>query len=404
MAKKSYTVGQVNGYIKNLISSDYLLGDIYVKGEVSNCKYHSSGHIYFSLKDETGSIMAVMFKSYAYSGLDFKLENGQQVVCHGSVNIYERDGRYQLYVKEIKLDGIGNLYERYEQLKQKLYEQGLFEFDIKKPIPVYPKRVGIVTAQTGAAIQDIRNIAKRRNPYVQLILYPAKVQGDGAAEDIAHGIEVLDNMGVDTIIIGRGGGSIEDLWAFNDERVARAIYESELPVISAVGHEPDVTISDYVADVRASTPSNAAEIAVPDEAEIREYLMNMNIRQTQAMQKSLSRMNTRLDDIRNRRVLLDPMAYVDTKRTELDYVRGKLIAAAEKTNAANRHKFVALAASLDAMSPLKVLGRGYAIASSESGELIKSVGDVNKGDKLSLSVSDGLIKCTVDESEAKSHG
>ena len=178
MAKKSYTVGQVNGYIKNLISSDYLLGDIYVKGEVSNCKYHSSGHIYFSLKDETGSIMAVMFKSYAYSGLDFKLENGQQVVCHGSVNIYERDGRYQLYVKEIKLDGIGNLYERYEQLKQKLYEQGLFEFDIKKPIPAYPKRVGIVTAQTGAAIQDIRNIAKRRNPYVQLILYPAKVQGE----------------------------------------------------------------------------------------------------------------------------------------------------------------------------------------------------------------------------------
>lgn len=175
MAKKSYTVGQVNGYIKNLISSDYLLGDIYVKGEVSNCKYHSSGHIYFSLKDETGSIMAVMFKSYAYSGLDFKLENGQQVVCHGSVNIYERDGRYQLYVKEIKLDGIGNLYERYEQLKQKLYEQGLFEFDIKKPIPAYPKRVGIVTAQTGAAIQDIRNIAKRRNPHVQLILYPAKV-------------------------------------------------------------------------------------------------------------------------------------------------------------------------------------------------------------------------------------
>ena len=250
MAKKSYTVGQVNGYIKNLISSDYLLGDIYVKGEVSNCKYHSSGHIYFSLKDETGSIMAVMFKSYAYSGLDFKLENGQQVVCHGSVNICERDGRYQLYVKEIKLDGIGNLYERYEQLKQKLYEQGLFEFDIKKPIPVYPKRVGIVTAQTGAAIQDIRNIAKRRNPYVQLILYPAKVQGDGAAEDIAHGIEVLDNMGVDTIIIGRGGGSIEDLWAFNEEVVAWAIYHAKTPIISGTGHEIDNTIADYAADLR----------------------------------------------------------------------------------------------------------------------------------------------------------
>ena len=208
----------------------------------------------------------------------------------------------------------------------------------------------------------------------------------------------------DLIITGRGGGSIEDLWAFNDERVARAIYESELPVISAVGHEPDVTISDYVADVRASTPSNAAEIAVPDEAEMREYLMNMNIRRTQAMQKSLNRMITRLEDIKNRRVLQDPMAYVDTKRTELDYVRGKLIAAAEKTNSANRHKFVALASALDAMSPLKVLGRGYAIASKDNGELIKNVGDVKKGDKLRLSVSDGLIKCTVDESEAKSHG
>ena len=403
MARNVYTVKQVNSYIKNMFTQDFMLNRIYVKGEVSNCKYHTSGHIYFSLKDESGTIACVMFAGQR-GGLSFHMREGQQIIVLGSVNVYERTGSYQLYAQEIRLDGEGTLYEKYQMLKQELEEMGMFAPEYKKAIPRYAKRIGVVTAPTGAAVRDIMNISARRNPYVQLLLYPAQVQGEGAKESIVRGIRMLETKNVDVIIVGRGGGSIEDLWAFNDERVARAIYESELPVISAVGHEPDVTIADYVADVRASTPSNAAEIAVPDEAEIREYLMNMNIRQTQAMQKSLSRMNTRLDDIRNRRVLLDPMAYVDTKRTELDYVRGKLIAAAEKTNAANRHKFVALAASLDAMSPLKVLGRGSAIASSESGELIKSVGDVNEGDKLSLSVSDGLIKCTVDESEAKSHG
>ncbi|MGN0394555.1 MAG: exodeoxyribonuclease VII large subunit, partial [Coprococcus sp.] len=292
MAVRSYTVSQINGYIKNLIASDYLLSDIYIKGEVSNCKYHSSGHIYFTLKDGTGAIAAVMFRGNADSGLSFKLQDGQMVIAHGNVNVYERDGKYQFYVRDIEHDGIGSLYEEYERLKQKLYEQGLFEFDIKKPIPVYPKKVGIVTAETGAAIQDIKNIAKRRNPFVQLILYPARVQGEGAAEDIAHGIKVLDEMSLDTIIIGRGGGSIEDLWAFNEEVVAWAIYNAKTPIISGTGHEIDNTIADYAADLRAPTPSAACELAIPDVMTV--------IRHIEGLEEHMARlMDSHIDNIRS---------------------------------------------------------------------------------------------------------
>ena len=398
------SVSEITEHIRAIVESDGALRRVYVRGELSNYKIYPSGHHYFTLKDAGASIRCVMFRADA-SRLRFRPENGMAVICSGRVAVYPRDGAYQLYVTAVQPEGLGDLHAAYEQLKAKLAAEGLFDTAHKKPLPPFPERIAIITSSAGAAVHDMIRILGTRWSMTKVILLPVRVQGVEAPPEIVGAIRYANRHKVaDLIITGRGGGSIEDLWAFNDERVARAIYESELPVISAVGHEPDVTIADYVADVRASTPSNAAEIAVPDENEMREYLMSMSIRQTQAMKKSLNRMNTRLDDIKSRRVLQNPMAYVDAKRTELDYVSGKLIAAAEKTNAANRHRFVALASALDAMSPLKVLGRGYAIASKENGEIVKSVSDANTGDKLCLSVSDGLIKCTVDESEAKSNG
>ncbi len=394
MAKKSYTVGQVNGYIKNLIGSDYLLSDIYVKGEVSNCKYHSSGHIYFSLKDETGSIMAVMFKSYAYSGLNFKLENGQQVVAHGSVNVYERDGRYQLYVKEISLDGIGNLYERYEMLKQKLYEQGLFEFDRKKEIPAYPKRVGIVTAKTGAAIQDIRNIAKRRNPYVQLILYPAKVQGEGAAQDIAHGIEVLDSMGVDTIIIGRGGGSIEDLWAFNEEVVAWAIYHANTPIISGTGHEIDNTIADYAADLRAPTPSAACELAIPDVMSTVNQIVNQGRRMEDLMKRKLGTCEEKLRAYEKHFRLLNPRQRLAQQQIYLDDISDRLNRAMHRKHEQYKNRFQILAERLNGLSPSAKLVNGFGYIAKQE-EPVKSVEEIQKDDTVTIRVHDGVIETVV---------
>lgn len=394
MAKKSYTVGQINGYIKNLIGSDYLLSDIYVKGEVSNCKYHSSGHIYFSLKDETGSIMAVMFKSYAYSGLNFKLENGQQVVAHGSVNVYERDGRYQLYVKEISLDGIGNLYERYEMLKQKLYEQGLFEFDRKKEIPAYPKRVGIVTAKTGAAIQDIRNIAKRRNPYVQLILYPAKVQGEGAAQDIAHGIEVLDSMGVDTIIIGRGGGSIEDLWAFNEEVVAWAIYHANTPIISGTGHEIDNTIADYAADLRAPTPSAACELAIPDVMSTVNQIVNQGRRMEDLMKRKLGTCEEKLRAYEKHFRILNPRQRLAQQQIYLDDISDRLNRAMHRKHEQYKNRFQILAERLNGLSPSAKLVNGFGYIAKQE-EPVKSVEEIQKDDTVTIRVHDGVIETVV---------
>lgn len=404
MNQKCLTVSELNQIIKKLIEGEPILSKVCVRGELSNYKIYPSGHHYFTLKDADSSLRCVMFKSSA-SKLRFRPESGMGVTAFGRISVFPRDGAYQLYCTDLIPEGTGDLQIAYEQLKAKLAAEGLFDTAHKKPLPPFPERIAIITSSAGAAVHDMIRILGTRWSMTKVILLPVRVQGLEAPPEIVGAIRYANRHKVaDLIITGRGGGSIEDLWAFNDERVARAIYESELPVISAVGHEPDVTIADYVADVRASTPSNAAEIAVPDENEMREYLMSMSIRQTQAMKKSLNRMNTRLDDIKSRRVLQNPMAYVDAKRAELDYVSGKLIAAAEKTNAANRHRFVALASALDAMSPLKVLGRGYAIASKENGEIVKSVSDANTGDKLSLSVSDGLIKCTVDEREAKSNG
>lgn len=404
MNQECLTVSELNQIIKKLIDGEPILSKVCVRGELSNYKIYPSGYHYFTLKDADSSLRCVMFKSSA-SKLRFRPESGMGVTAFGRISVFPRDGAYQLYCTDLIPEGTGDLQIAYEQLKAKLAAEGLFDTAHKKPLPPFPERIAIITSSAGAAVHDMIRILGTRWSMTKIILLPVRVQGVEAPPEIVGAIRYANRHKVaDLIITGRGGGSIEDLWAFNDERVARAIYESELPVISAVGHEPDVTIADYVSDVRASTPSNAAEIAVPDENEMREYLMSMSIRQTQAMKKSLNRMNTRLDDIKSRRVLQNPMAYVDAKRTELDYVSGKLIAAAEKTNAANRHRFVALASALDAMSPLKVLGRGYAIASKENGEIVKSVSDANTGDKLCLSVSDGLIKCTVDESEAKSNG
>lgn len=401
---ESITVSELNQIIKSLVDGEPLLNRVCVRGELSNYKIYPSGHHYFTLKDAESSLRCVMFKSSA-SKLRFRPESGMGVTAFGRISVFPRDGAYQLYCSDLIPEGTGDLQIAYEQLKAKLAAEGLFDPRHKKPLPQYPKKIAIITSSAGAAVHDMIRILGRRWPITKVILLPVRVQGVEAPPEIVGAIRYANRHKVaDLIITGRGGGSIEDLWAFNDERVARAIYESELPVISAVGHEPDVTISDYVADVRASTPSNAAEIAVPDEADIRELLANMSIRQTQAMRKSITRLSTRLDDFKGRRVLRDPMAYVDTRRSELDHVQDRLVAAAEKLCSANRHKFVALASALDAMSPLKVLSRGYAIASDAEGKLVKSVGDVAGGDVLSLSVSDGTIKCTVEESEAFSHG
>ena len=401
---ESITVSELNQIIKSLVDGEPLLNRVCVRGELSNYKIYPSGHHYFTLKDAESSLRCVMFKSSA-SKLRFRPESGMGVTAFGRISVFPRDGAYQLYCSDLIPEGTGDLQLAYEQLKAKLAAEGLFDPRHKKPLPQYPKKIAIITSSAGAAVHDMIRILGRRWPMTKVMLLPVRVQGVEAPPEIVGAIRYANRHNVaDLIITGRGGGSIEDLWAFNDERVARAIYESELPVISAVGHEPDVTISDYVADVRASTPSNAAEIAVPDEADIRELLANMSIRQTQAMRKSITRLSTRLDDFKGRRVLRDPMAYVDTKRSELDHVQDRLVAAAEKLCSANRHKFGALASALDAMSPLKVLSRGYAIASDAEGKLVKSVGDVAGGDVLSLSVSDGTIKCTVEESEAFSHG
>lgn len=401
---ESITVSELNQIIKSLVDGEPLLNRVCVRGELSNYKIYPSGHHYFTLKDAESSLRCVMFKSSA-SKLRFRPESGMGVTAFGRISVFPRDGVYQLYCSDLIPEGTGDLQIAYEQLKAKLAAEGLFDPRHKKPLPQYPKKIAIITSSAGAAVHDMIRILGRRWPMTKIMLLPVRVQGVEAPPEIVGAIRYANRHNVaDLIITGRGGGSIEDLWAFNDERVARAIYESELPVISAVGHEPDVTISDYVADVRASTPSNAAEIAVPDEADIRELLANMSIRQTQAIRKSITRLSTRLDDFKGRRVLRDPMAYVDTKRSELDHVQDRLVAAAEKLCSANRHKFVALASALDAMSPLKVLSRGYAIASDAEGKLVKSVGDVAGGDVLSLSVSDGTIKCTVEESEAFSHG
>lgn len=358
--KNTYSVGQVNRYIKNMFTQDYLLQKIYVKGEVSNCKYHTSGHIYFSLKDETGTLNCVMFAGHR-RGLAFAMKNGDKVIVGGSVDVYERDGRYQMYAKEITLEGAGTLYERYLALKQELEDMGMFAQEYKQPIPRFIRRLGVVTAPTGAAVQDIRNISYRRNPYLQIILYPALVQGAGAAESIVKGIQMLDKTDVDVIIVGRGGGSIEDLWAFNEEIVARAIFECSTPIISAVGHETDFTIADFVADLRAPTPSAAAELAVDDYRSVIEAVSIYRQRLYRAMSGKMDLYRSRLEHFQTKFAYLSPENRLREQRQRLADLENTVQNGMNRKLQDERHRLSVYLERFAGLSPLKKLNQGYSM-------------------------------------------
>lgn len=392
--KNVYTVRQVNSYIKNMFTQDFMLSRIYVKGEVSNCKYHTSGHIYFSLKDESGTIACVMFAGYR-SGLSFRLQDGQQVIALGSVSIYERSGQYQLYVREIILDGAGILYEKFEALKKELFEMGMFAPEYKQPIPKYIRTLGIVTAPTGAAVRDIINIAGRRNPFVQLILYPAQVQGDGAAESIIRGIRALEKRKVDVMIVGRGGGSIEDLWAFNEESVARAVFECSVPVISAVGHETDTTITDYVADLRAPTPSAAAELAVYDYREAKEQIRVFRERLQKYMTITISEKKAVLERFRMRLNYAHPRQKLNENRQYAADLEKRLRTLMGNRLEREKHRLAICAERMRGLSPLEKLSRGYSYVQTPQGENIRSVAQVLPDDEIEIYVRDGRISAKV---------
>ncbi len=391
-----YSVKQVNAYIKNMFTQDFMLNRIYVKGEVSNCKYHTSGHIYFSLKDESGAIACIMFAGQR-SGLGFRMQNGQQVIVLGTVTTYERDGKYQLYAKEIILDGAGLLYERFEQLKKELSEMGMFAKEYKQPIPKFAKRIGIVTAPTGAAIRDIMNISARRNPYVQLILYPALVQGDGAKESIVKGIQALEKQGVDLMIVGRGGGSIEDLWAFNEEVVARAIFNCRTPVISAVGHETDTTIADYVADLRAPTPSAAAELAVFEYQTFANYLEDGRLKLKKSMYQKIQLERMKIERYRLKMGYLHPKTKLQQQRQRYIELEEKLRLEMEKKLTLTKQKMAIYIEHMKGLSPLAKLNQGFSYVTSGEGSVVKSIRDVKKEDLIQIYVTDGIVKAKVED-------
>ena len=396
MERSALSVTELNSYIKNLVDGDELLMDVCVRGELSNYKIYPSGHHYFTLKDAESSLRCVMFK-YSAMKLRFRPENGMGVTAFGRVSVYLRDGAYQLSCTALMPEGMGDLQVAFEQMKAKLSAEGLFDPAHKKPLPPFPEKIAIITSSAGAAIHDMIRILGHRWPMTKVILLPVRVQGVEAPAEIAGAIRYANEFRIaDLIITGRGGGSLEDLWAFNDERVARAIYASGIPVISAVGHEPDVTISDYVADRRASTPSNAAEIAVPDWHEMQDALQSYEIRSRQAMEKSLKSLSQRLDALKSKRVLTDPGVYLDSRRMDLDRARDRLLAASERQLAAKRQSFVKLGAALDAMSPLRVLSRGYTVSSDRDGKVLKSVRDLRAGQEISVRFSDGLADCRVE--------
>ncbi len=391
-----YSVKQVNAYIKNMFAQDFMLNRIYVKGEVSNCKYHTSGHIYFSLKDESGTIACIMFAGNR-SGLGFRMQDGQQVVVLGNVTTYERDGKYQLYAREIILDGAGLLYERFEALKKELGEMGMFAEEYKQPIPRFAKRIGIVTAPTGAAIRDIMTVSARRNPYVQLLLYPALVQGDGAAESIVRGIRLLDEKNVDVIIVGRGGGSIEDLWAFNEEIVARAIFECRTPIISAVGHETDTTIADYVSDRRAPTPSAAAEIAVCEYREIEATLRDIQMKLYRNLQQRVRLERARTEKYLMKMKFLHPRTKLQEKQQRSIDAEQRLRLLMESKLTEARQAFAIRIERMKGLSPFERLNKGFSYVADEEGNNIKSVKALKNGDALQIHMTDGTVKAKVEE-------
>lgn len=389
-----YTVTQINLYIKDMFARDYALNRIYVKGEVSNCKYHTSGHIYFTLKDSKGQMACVMFAGQR-SGLAFRLQEGQSVIVLGSISVYERDGKYQMYAREILLDGAGVLYQKFEELKKQLDSEGLFDQEFKKLIKQYPNKVGIVTAKTGAAIQDMINVTTRRNPFVQLILYPALVQGEAAAASIVKGIKYLDSYGVDTIIVGRGGGSIEDLWAFNEEVVARAIFSCNTPVISAVGHETDTTIADYVADLRAPTPSAAAELVTGDIRDLFDDIQSYKRTLQFHMRQKLQIARNQLRQYQLQLEHASPLYQVNQKRQYLMDRENRLHYLMKQRVLENRHRLDILTERMKGLSPLDKLSKGYAIVTDEKQNVIRSVNGLTAGDAIKIELMDGDVTASV---------
>ena len=397
MERHIFSVTEVNELVKLLLDNEPMLSGICVRGEISNYKMYPSGHHYFSLKDPTGAIRCVMFKGQALR-LRFCPENGMKVLVTGRVSVFPRDGAYQLYCDTMTPEGAGDLALAFEQLKERLYKEGLFDEAHKKPLPQFPERIAVVTSSAGAAVHDMIRILRRRYPLAKVILLPVRVQGAEAPPEIVGAIRYANRWKLgDVLITGRGGGSMEDLWAFNDERVARAIYASEIPVISAVGHEPDVTISDYVADRRASTPSNAAEIAVPDMAELLRYLRGTENGMAQSVLHRLEREERRLKALAEKRVLTDPLAFVQDRRLQLDYMQDKMTSAARTHWDREARRFAGTVAKLDALSPLKVLGRGYAMARTEEGGILRSSAQVRPGDRIELRLAQGSLGCRVEE-------
>lgn len=395
MAQQVLSITQINEYIKSMMDGDGLLNAVAVKGEISNYKVYPSGHHYFTLKDEGGALKCVMFKGNAFR-LRFRPENGMKVIAMGKISVFPRDGAYQLYCTAMAMDGVGDLYAAFEQLKKKLAAQGLFDPAHKKPLPKFPGTIGIVTSSAGAAVHDMLRILRKRYPLSKVLLLPVRVQGVEAPGEIAAAIGYANHYRlVDLLIVGRGGGSIEDLWAFNDERVAHAIYNSQIPVISAVGHEPDVTISDFVADLRAATPSNAAELAVPDQDALRQTLDSMSAAMVTALNRQIKAARKHYEVLSGSPALRSPYGYLDQRRKALEMVKNRMISAQNQGINRRKQRYIACVSKLDAMSPLKVLTRGYAMAQTESGDVIKTVKQVNPGDSIHVAISDGVLTAQV---------
>lgn len=393
-----YTVTQINSYIKNMFRQDFVLNHVFVKGEISNCKYHTSGHIYFTLKDESGTLSIVMFASNA-AKLDFALQNGMQVEIEGRIDVYERDGKYQLYASKIKMNGEGDLHKKYEQLKKYFEEMGYFSKDYKRPIPRYAKKIGVVTAKTGAAVHDIITISKRRNPYISIYLYPALVQGENAKYSIVDGIQKLDELGLDVIIVGRGGGSIEDLWAFNEEIVAEAIFAAKTPIISAVGHETDFTIADFVADMRASTPSAAAELAVCDISVVENVIEQYNYRINNIFTREVEKYRQLVNNYELRIKYLNPVNQLNEKRQIAAQYLDKLDNLMKNRLTKYKNNLSLFASRLEGVSPVNRLGQGYSYTENAEGKNISSIKDVAENDIIKTYVKDGVVSSRVEKAD-----
>lgn len=395
MERNVISVSKVNQYIKSMFDQDQTLSSIWISGEVSNYKVYPSGHHYFTLKDSGGSLRCVMFKGSALR-LRFRPENGMKVLAAGRITVFPRDGAYQLYCEHMTPDGAGDLYVAFEQLKTKLHQEGLFQPEHKKPLPAYPEKIAIVTSSAGAAVHDILRVLGKRYPLTKAILLPVRVQGTEAPAEICGAIRYVNRFHLaDLIIAGRGGGSMEDLWAFNDERVARAIYESEIPVISAVGHEPDVTISDFVADFRAATPSNAAELAVPDQVELKEKLESIKSRIQQSLHRKLTLTRQQVDALSSKRVLQSPLNYLQDRRLLLDYQQKQLAHLMQQEVFQKKQRFVELTSAMDAMSPLKVLARGYSVAKNADGRILTDIRQVHVGEAICITLKNGELEAAV---------